>query len=194
MPRIITITASMHNLDQGGQQIHIPESDYLLQIERVAPCSEKQWNDESRNPFMSLRTQIVDGPVKSRPYSEILTMAPEGQFRVGRFLAGCGLSRLPEGKELSYEAFTRYCAALTQRLQGKPLGVYIADNEYQGKVTSQIVEFYPAEDYANRKGQMATPPAPSNGVSPVPAAPSGGNPLAAFQGALANLLPEAEGA
>lgn len=186
MARIIEVTEAMHNTEQGGQQVHIPEGEYLLEIGKVAACSEKQFADESKNPWMAVRTTIADGPVKSRPYSELLTWSPEGQFRMGRFLAAFGVGLLKVGTKLDYVTFNRYAAALTKALAGKKIGTYIGDNDYNGRVTSQVMEFYAAADYEDRKG--SSPVTTRNGVPPADA----GNPLAAFEGALGDLLPQAD--
>lgn len=201
MARIVTVNASMHNTESmGGQQVRIPAGEYLLQLNRMVACSEKHWEDETKNAFMSARFTILDGPVKNRPYSELLTWADNAQFRFGRFLVSYGSGLPAENTAFDYPKFQAFAALITQKFGGKPIGAMIADNENNGRVNSQVVEFYPAADYNDRKGSNdvgATPaysPAPTgNGVttSSAPAA----DPMAAFtdslEASLGNILPAA---
>jgi len=193
--RIIEVTEAMHNVEQGGQAVHLPEGEYLLELLKVVPCSQKQWDDESKNPFMSARFKIIDGPVKNRPYSEILSWSEEGQFRMGRFLSGFGVGRPKTGTKFDHPKFVQYAAALSQALGGKQVGATLADNSYNGKVTTQAQEFYPAADYEDRKGALPLVQA----VGAVPMGGEGGGPvpqavdvLGAFENALGdmNLTPQ----
>jgi hypothetical protein len=213
MARVITVNASMHNVEARGRRVHVPEGDYLLEQTDLRACSEEQFEKLDKSPFMIVVAKIVDGPdpaYNGRTYSEFLNFGDnEGQSFLGRYLHANGIGLPPEGTAIDYKFFTGMAQMVGQRVKGRKIGALITDNSYGGEVRSQVSEWYQEAEYATRKAPVtAQPSAGGNGAaapqplqlpnaqvtpptaepaSPAPA-PETADPQAAFQAELMGML------
>lgn len=156
---------------QGARPL-LPQGDYLFEITGITPSRE----DYEKEPYWRWNLKITKastGVGVGRSFSHIGTWSPEKQFVNATILTRVGVdpSQL-KGRKLTddYAAFKKFTDGVAAKTRGRRFGGLVADSTYNGKPTSEIVEFFPESDYDERAASAVVAPskAPSspNGVSP----------------------------
>jgi hypothetical protein len=161
------IDDSVMNIAASGGAIRIPEGEYLFTVGKITPSPETK-----DKPNFRVQLTVKDGNEagKGRSLSVFCSFSPNAMFRLGQLYWACGKdqSRLLNKDVPNYKAFVAFAEALQKSLNGAEVGGLVADREYQGKVTSDIIEFYPAKDFASRSQFQPQ----TTATAPVEAVPS----------------------
>lgn len=188
---------SVDNIE-SRDAIRIKEGRYRLAFGNARPTAE-DYNGDMGIWFDLLVVEGLDAV--GRKFPHFCSVEDKGAFKLGQTTNAVGLK--PESLKAamrweSYEQYAGIVAQLGGALKGKTFWGLIADNEYNGKTNSQIIEFY-KEDPATGQPIMpngvvsaapqpapvgatvATPPPPN----PAAVAPA---PAATVEAALANLF------
>lgn len=165
-------------------RIHVREGDYLLEL------TGGKASPEDKDPYIMFTGKIVAGPEgagKSLAYFAQMKEATGAKkssfFNLGNLIASAlspeaaeKLQRAmapdpnadPPRKGLaitSYKQFVAFADKMAQTVLGKQIYALVADDSYNGKVTSKIEQVGPPSKYS------ATPPpvsAPAGNASPPP--------------------------
>lgn len=113
----------------GGGGKRVPEGDYLVKI-----TDTKRGESQSGNAQIIMTLSIQDGPKKNGDIRDYLTLTEAALWRVGALLDAIGMKYPKKAFKLDIG-----------KLLGKELGVTVADDEYNGKIKSKVVDFLDLE-------------------------------------------------
>lgn len=164
-----TIDESIVPQTRGG--FHIPEGDYLFTCEGVTPSPE---DHASEWPFLvfQLRIKAGNAAVVGQVFRHLARSNPKTFFNLGGPLQAIGGDpSAMQGRSVdTYAKFLSLAEWVKKQVVGKTFGGLVGDNEYNGRVSSQVVEFYSEDEYRSRTPYGAAAPAPAAmGMAPVPA-------------------------
>lgn len=156
----LDIPDSFGDAGTGARRIHVPEGDYLGEIQAVVPSPESV---DAEKAFFSYRTLLVDGPQQGvgQVYAHMASFGDTAGW-THNIVAAAGVNpaSLKGKKSLDYAAFCGIATALDKALKGRKVGIVMADNTYQNTVTSRAVQFYPAAQFVKRE-PVAAPASPN---------------------------------
>lgn len=159
----MTIGAKITETEGGARRIRVPEGDYLGEVKNVRPSREDYAGDD---PFFSYDIYLADGPAGGvgKTYSHMGTWSESGVFSNGMVLKACGVNvESLVGKEFpTYAHFAALADAIKKACVGKKFVVSLADNTYNGNVTSRAVAFAPATDFVKVEQSASAPAVASN--------------------------------
>lgn len=153
---------------EGGSRPYLVEGDYLFSVVGISPSKE---DHEGVAAFWAWKLRIEKGKSGvGRTTSHIGTWKSDGQWGNGailRLVAPSLIAQLKGKKFSSYADFVKTAAAVAKALNGRKLGGLVADGQaHNGRPQSDILEFYPADDYDQRAGAAAQQAPRPNGPAP----------------------------
>lgn len=155
---------------QGGSA-HVRPGPYLLEVAGVRPSRE----DHPGEPYFMYRLRIADGAEgHGQSINHTGTWKEGAQFSNASLLAAIGvnLSKLQGREAKTYAEHQGLAASVEKAIMGKKLGAQVADGEVRnGRQTSDIIEFFPEAEFANRRNGQVKAQATAPAVA-APAAPS----------------------
>ena len=122
---------------------HVPEGEYLLKI------MEGSWQDGEKADYINWRFNIVKG-VNGKKYSgttiyTITSLAPKALFNL-RSLIFAARGKNMAGKVFNFDPET---------IVGSVVGATVEDDEYEERIRSRPVDFYPKEKFAEVVAESA---------------------------------------
>jgi hypothetical protein len=120
---------------KGGRASHVPEGDYLAKpVKAELRKSEKQGGGR----YFSWRIQIVKpAKYKGKTLYVNTSLKPDALWNL-RNLINAALGKNVAGKAVNFDP---------EALYGKTIGITVEDDEYEKKIRSQIVDFFPKDDF-----------------------------------------------
>lgn len=120
----------------GRKSRRIPEGDYIAKISSV----ERKKNKAGDAYYFSWKLQVVETPQGNKKQAGATlyyntSLKPEALFNLRNFIFAC------TGKNVAGKAVELDPASYV----GKKLGITVEDDEYEGKVRSQIADVVPVE-------------------------------------------------
>jgi len=129
----IDFTGVDKEIRSGGRASHIPPGDYLAK----AVSSEVRKTDAG-SKYISWRFQVVDPKkYKGKTLYDRTSLKTNALWNL-RNLINAAVGKNIAGKVVNFDAEVCY---------GKTLMVTVEDDEYEGKVRSQIVDYQPKKNY-----------------------------------------------
>jgi len=132
----------------GGGSFRIPPGDYVMEVASVAQETSKQGN-----PMLTWVFKGQDGPAKNKSFYLYTTLNADALWKLANLLTALGQDVPEEPEEIDLDA-----------LVGLQMTGVVGDEEYNGKNTSKIQDFYAVDEEA---------PAATNGKAAAPAAKAG---------------------
>ncbi len=123
---------------ETSQSKRIPEGDYLAEVVKVT----KETGKDSGEPYLSWRFKVLDEGNKQTDGTvlrETTSLQPHALFRLKALLIAIGVSVPNSAMKLDLEA-----------MAGKQAGISVADEVYDGKRRSTIVDIFPPGDLEDR--------------------------------------------
>lgn len=133
MPAKLIIDFSNVKESSGFNPKHQEPGDYLGTIKSVDYGKSKNDNDQ-------ITFAIADSAMPSAVYRYNCPLQENTLWKLRNIIVACG-TQVPKKKV--------NIAAVIQKLVGKDIGMSLDDNEYEGKVSSQIVGVFPADELAD---------------------------------------------
>jgi hypothetical protein len=129
----IDFTGVDKEIRSGGRASHIPPGDYLAK-----PVSSEARKTDAGSKYISWRFQVVDPKkYKGKTLYDRTSLKPNALWNL-RNLIYSAVGKNIAGKVLNFDPEVCY---------GKTLMVTVEDDEYEGKVRSQIVDYQPKDKY-----------------------------------------------
>lgn len=125
----------------GFNPIHQPAGDYRGVVKDVIAGKSGQGNE-------TVTFAIGDADRPSAVYRYVCTFTEKSLWKLRNLLVACG-KNAPKKK-------LKLTAATLNALIGKEIGMSLDDNEYEGKMSSQIMGVFPASDLPEDDGDTAT--------------------------------------
>lgn len=141
MPAKIIVDFTNVKESSGFNPVHQEPGDYRGVIKSVGFAPSKAGNDQ----FMFA---IADVDRPSAVYRYACQLTENTLWKLRNLIVACGID-VPKKKV--------NVSSVVQRLVGKEVGISLDDNEYEGKVSSQIVSVFPSDELADPEED--TPPA-----------------------------------
>lgn len=132
-PRKLSVDLTGVEGKKGGRRI--PEGDYLFKIKDYEVGEKK---DDSSKKWMRVALDIEKGPTDGE-FSEMFGLAQNQLWRFRAFLEAVGFTKLKSGIN----------NIPLDKLPGRRFAGTVADDEYNGKIKSQIQDFFSAKDFEN---------------------------------------------
>jgi hypothetical protein len=118
----------------GGRAAHVPEGDYLAKPVNA----ELRKSEKSGSKYISWRFQILEPKkFKGKTLYDRTSLKPDALWNL-RNLIHAALGKNVAGKVINLDPEVAY---------GKPLMITVEDDEYEGKLRSQIVDYQPKDKY-----------------------------------------------
>jgi hypothetical protein len=118
----------------GFNQLHQEAGDYKGVVKDYSHDLSKQ----NKNPMLTFQIADADRPSAVYRYQCVLT--ENSLWKLRNLLVAAGIS-VPKKKV--------NVASVLPKLKGKEIGMSLDDDEYEGKMRSQIVGVFPADDLAD---------------------------------------------
>ena len=127
-PRKLSVDFTGVEGKKGGRRI--PEGDYLFTIKdyEVGEKNDKKW--------FRVQLDINKGPTDGE-FSEMFGLGQNALWRFRTFLEAVGFKKLKSGIN----------QVPLDKLPGRQFAGTVADDEYNGKIKSQIQDFFSAKDF-----------------------------------------------
>ena len=123
----------------GGRAAHVPEGDYLAKPVNA----ELRKSERTGGRYFSWRFQLVEPKkYKGKTLYDRTSLKPDALWNL-RNLIHAATGKNIAGKVLNFDPEVVY---------GKPLMITVEDDEYEGKIRSQIVDYQPADKYEENGG------------------------------------------
>jgi Protein of unknown function (DUF669) len=123
-----------HEIRSGGRAAHVPEGDYLAKPVNA----ELRKSEKSGSRYISWRFQVVEPKkYKGKTLYDRTSLKPDALWNL-RNLVHAALGKNIAGKVVNFDPEVVY---------GKPLMITVEDDEYEGKIRSQIVDYQPKAKY-----------------------------------------------
>jgi hypothetical protein len=122
---------------EGGKAAHVPEGDYLLKVVGVELKSKK---DDETSKYLSWRF-VIAKPEAHADAGSIwtnTTLKPDGLWSLRNLLDDMGIAVPKSSVALPLQTIAK---------SGRLVGATLEDNEYNGKVKSQIAATFKKEQY-----------------------------------------------
>jgi hypothetical protein len=122
---------------EGGKAAHVPEGDYLLKVVGVELKSKK---DDETSKYLSWRF-VIAKPEKHANAGSIwtnTTLKPDGLWSLRNLLDDMGITVPKSSVALPLQTIAK---------SGRLVGATLEDDEYNGKVKSQIAATFKKEQY-----------------------------------------------
>jgi hypothetical protein len=118
----------------GGRAAHVPEGDYLAKPVNA----ELRKSEKSGSRYLSWRFQVIEPKkFKGKTLYDRTSLKPDALWNL-RNLIHAAIGKNVAGKVLNLDPEVVY---------GKPLMITVEDDEYEGKIRSQIVDYQPKSKY-----------------------------------------------
>jgi hypothetical protein len=118
----------------GGRAAHVPEGDYLAKPVNA----ELRKSEKSGSRYLSWRFQVIEPKkFKGKTLYDRTSLKPDALWNL-RNLIHAAIGKNVAGKVLNLDPEVVY---------GKPLMITVEDDEYEGKIRSQIVDYQPKDKY-----------------------------------------------
>lgn len=118
----------------GGRAAHVPEGDYLAKPVKA----ELRKSEKSGSKYLSWRFQLIEPKkYKGKTLYDRTSLKPDALWNL-RNLIHAAIGKNIAGKVLNFDPEVIY---------GKPLMITVEDDEYEGKIRSQIVDYQPKKKY-----------------------------------------------
>lgn len=118
----------------GGRAAHVPEGDYLAKPVNA----ELRKSEKSGARYLSWRFQVIEPKkYKGKTLYDRTSLKPDALWNL-RNLVHAALGKNIAGKVVNFDPEVVY---------GKPMMVTVEDDEYEGKIRSQIVDYQPKAKY-----------------------------------------------
>jgi len=118
----------------GGRAAHVPEGDYLAKPVNA----ELRKSEKSGSRYISWRFQVVEPKkFKGKTLYDRTSLKPDALWNL-RNLIHAAIGRNIAGKILNFDP---------EAIYGKVLTITVEDDEYEGKIRSQIVDYQPKKAY-----------------------------------------------
>lgn len=118
----------------GGRAAHVPEGDYLAKPVNA----ELRKSEKSGSKYLSWRFQIIEPKkYKGKTLYDRTSLKPDALWNL-RNLIFSATGKNIAGKVVNLDPEVVY---------GKPLMITVEDDEYEGKLRSQIVDYQPKDKY-----------------------------------------------
>lgn len=129
-PRKLSVDFTGVEGKKGGRRI--PEGDYLFKIKdyEVGEKNDKKW--------FRVQLEIEKGPTDG-DFSEMFGLGQNALWRFRTFLEAVGFKKLKNGVN----------DVPLDKMIGRSFAGTVADDEYNGKIKSQIQDFFSAKDFEN---------------------------------------------
>lgn len=114
---------------KGGHRY--PESEYKIQIEKA----ERKTSQGGNTQIVMTCTILEPEKYKGKPLIDRLTLTEKAMFRVGWLLDACGIKWSNAVVDFPLK-----------KLAGKVIGVQLYDDEYSGRISSKVAEYYSEEE------------------------------------------------
>lgn len=144
VPAVLTVDFT--GVEVGSRAVHLPEGDYLVQ---VAGCEMRSKQDNEARKYLSWTLKVVEPKsYVGKPLYYRTSLVPEALWNLRGFLiAMLGPDKVPQ-KAVD--------VPIAKILQAKPqLGVTVQDDEYQGKIRSEIAAVYSKAEYLENQQSLA---------------------------------------
>lgn len=156
--------------EQTGSKPYLERGDYLFSVAGISPSPE---DHTGKAAYWRWKFRIESGPSAiGRTFPHTGTWSADSQWGNGSILRLVGPALIPllRGKQIpDYKTFVGIAKAFETKLIGTKIGGVVDDDDpYLGRPQSQILEFYPAADFAKR----SRPQAPPTAQAPTPARPT----------------------
>jgi hypothetical protein len=116
---------------KGGRSKRVPEADYLLKI------MEGSWEEGDKADYIRWRFQITKGKYKGGTLYCNTSLSPKALWNL-RNLIFAATGKNMAGKAFKFDP---------EKLHGKIVGASVEDDEYENKVRSIPVDFFPKDKY-----------------------------------------------
>lgn len=126
----------------GFNPTHQPAGDYRGVVKDVTAGKSNQGND-------TVTFAIADANRPSAVYRYVCTFTDKSLWKLRNLVIAAGMS-VPKKR-------IKLTAATLNKLIGKEIGMSLDDNEYEGKMSSQIMGVFPASDLPDDDGDTSTP-------------------------------------
>lgn len=131
LPKQIVVDFTNVRDQSGYSQTHVRPGDYKGKIKSVEFGESKQ----NKTPMLTYALALANRPSATYRYNCPLT---ENSFwKLRNLLVAAGIN-VPK-KKLNI-------ASVAERIVGKDVGMSLDDEEYEGKLRSQVVQVFPADD------------------------------------------------
>jgi len=118
----------------GGRAAHVPEGDYLAKPENA----ELRKSERTGGRYFSWRFQLLEPKkYKGKTLYDRTSLKPDALWNL-RNLIHAATGKNIAGKVLNFDPEAVY---------GKPVTITVEDDEYEGKIRSQIVDYQPADKF-----------------------------------------------
>lgn len=140
-PSRISVDFSGVEVNKGGRADHIPEGDYLSE---VVDCIQRTKKDDPSVKMLNWHLKIVE-PAQFRGKSVYnnTVLVPESLWALRSFLVNMlGEDKVPQRSlEIPIEKIVK---------AKKRVGITVADDEYNGKLKSKVVDTFSPNEWADR--------------------------------------------
>lgn len=117
---------------RGTGRVRVPEGDYLFKI--IDHTVEKKEGGTTK--YLRWTLQFVDGKAKGKRLRTNTSLKPEALWNL-RNLIHAATGKNVAGKVVNFDP---------TKLYGKIVGAAVEDDEYEGKIRSQITTFFPKDE------------------------------------------------
>lgn len=118
----------------GGRAAHVPEGDYLAKPVNA----ELRKSEKSGSKYISWRFQVVEPKkLKGKTLYDRTSLKPDALWNL-RNLIHAALGKNIAGKVVNFDP---------EQIYGKVMMITVEDDEYEGKIRSQIVDYQPKDKY-----------------------------------------------
>jgi hypothetical protein len=130
-PKQIIVDFTNVSEGSGYSQTHVKAGDYRGKVKSVEYGESK----ENKTPMLTYALALAHRPSATYRYNCPLT--EKSLWKLRKLLVACGVN-VP-AKKLNV-------AGVAEKIVGKELGICLDDDEYNGKLRSQVVDVIPAAD------------------------------------------------
>ena len=124
----------------GGRAAHVPEGDYLAKPVNA----ELRKSEKSGGRYLSWRFQIIEPKkFKGKTLYDRTSLKPDALWNL-RNLINAALGKNVAGKVVNFDPEVAY---------GKTVMITVEDDEYEGKIRSQIVDYQPKDKFEEGDGE-----------------------------------------
>ncbi len=154
LPSKIVVDFTNVKEQSGFNPKHQPEGDYRGLVKGV------EYEESKQNKTPMLTYAIADADMPSAVYRYNATLTEKSLWKLRNLLVAAGVN-VPK-KKLNV-------ASVAEKILGKEIGMSLADDEYEGKVRSQIVGVFPASDLPDEEEAPAAKKKAKKPAAPAPA-------------------------
>lgn len=133
------VSVDFRDIGDGGKRLRVPEGDYKAKIK----SAKKGTTRDGESKIVVVYTLLAPEKYKGKELTDNMSLTKDGKtskavFRVANLLDAVGLKWSKKVMNIPLS-----------KLVGKVVGITLVDNEYRGRVSSQIADWLTEEDIDN---------------------------------------------